>query len=507
MAYYPFDGDARDYSANKFHGKTTELKFIEDENRGVVAAFEGETSIILPKAEKLSLRNHDFTVAAWVNTNPTKNPDNSILGTTVISYQEGIHLTLRDNKPYFGFWTNDTQGKTHVQDSEWYHIVWRYNKFNGEQSIFVNGRLDNRSLGHPPYQGKEDIIIGDAAFFHKSNYTGLLDDLAIWDRPLSENEVWGLYTQALLIKPSFFLPGFRSILIYSGIVFILAAFALYWFRFKGKSKAKPYNLIKKALRRKENKASLPILVDAMDQSNSIRIFGEFKAFDNLGQDITDEFTPKLKQLFLLLLMYTKSHHKGISTNDLTDIMWPGYDSHSAKNSRGVSIRKLRIILEKMQGFEVQFARDVWKMHLTQPAKCDYCTCLQLLDKAGSGIDKNAMHQIFELVQPGLAGGNESYPWMEEFKSEVDYQVIDILIKYATILDTNLEAELCIAIADRVLLSDPVNEDAIKIKLKALLNQDNIHYARYSFEVFTNTYYQFYSQKYDKSLELLIRNEG
>jgi hypothetical protein len=55
----------------------------------------------------------------------------------------------------------------------------------GNRPSYVNGELDNRSLGHSAYQGKEEIIIGNAsfgwkAFFQRPNGSRL----AIWSRPL-----------------------------------------------------------------------------------------------------------------------------------------------------------------------------------------------------------------------------------------------------------------------------------------------------------------------------------
>ena len=75
------------------------------------------------------------------------------------------------------------QGHIEIDKDVWYHIVARYNKLSGEQAIYVNGKLDNKSLGHTPYQGKEDIIIGNASFGWRAFFNGDMDDVAIWDVP------------------------------------------------------------------------------------------------------------------------------------------------------------------------------------------------------------------------------------------------------------------------------------------------------------------------------------
>ena len=40
-----------------------------------------------------------------------------------------------------GFFNNDLVGNTVIEPGKWYNVVWRYNKRNGEQAIFVNGKL------------------------------------------------------------------------------------------------------------------------------------------------------------------------------------------------------------------------------------------------------------------------------------------------------------------------------------------------------------------------------
>jgi hypothetical protein len=68
--------------------------------------------------------------------------------------------------------------------------------------------------------------------------------------------------------------------------------------------------------------------------NYIQLFGDFKVLDRFGNDITTQFTPKLKQLFLLILLYSQRSKNGISTKELTDILWEGYSYQNAKTFGG-----------------------------------------------------------------------------------------------------------------------------------------------------------------------------
>lgn len=93
------------------------------------------------------MRDHDFTVGVWLKIPkylPEKE-DYCILGAKNSTYQQALHLLIRNRKPYMGFFNNDLVGNTEIEPGKWYNVVWRYNKRNGEQAIFVNGNW-TRSL-------------------------------------------------------------------------------------------------------------------------------------------------------------------------------------------------------------------------------------------------------------------------------------------------------------------------------------------------------------------------
>ena len=90
--------------------------------------------------------------------------------------------------------------------------------------------------------------------------------------------------------------------------------------------------------------------------NRIQLFGTFSVLDREGEEIAPLFTPKIKQLFLLLLIHSSRGGKGISSNALTEQIWGGEaSSKNSKSLRSVSILKLRKILERLDQVEIRFA--------------------------------------------------------------------------------------------------------------------------------------------------------
>jgi two-component SAPR family response regulator len=497
--HYTFAKGGHDFSINGFDGKPIDVKFTSDTTRSNVAQFDEKSYIILPGAESFKIRDHDFTVAAWVKIKeylPNKR-DYCIIGTKNNSYQQGIHLLLRDRKPYFGFYNNDLQGKTALEAGKWYHLVWRYNKLNGEQAIFLNGKLDSRSLGHPAYKGRDNLYIGIAGFNWSSYMLGSIDNLSIWSRALGEEEIWGMSKEVIEIVPIknvFILyPILSKVLI--GLVIIIAL-TIFYLKF-------PFRKREKQASAADKIRTISDTIIPKPESNYIQLFGDFKVLDKDGTDISSQFTPKLKQLFLIILLYSQRNKNGISTKELTDILWMGHSSQSAKNSRGVTIRKLRLIIEALDTVQINFHIDRWSMAFSGNVYCDYVECVKLL-KQEKVHDMDFNLKFYRIIQEGELFKGESYDWLDDFKGYIGNNIVDILLKFVNELTLEHDSELILKLADRILETDPVNDQALAYKLKVLVRQNNYNLARFTFDRFCQLYEELYGEKFAVKFEELTK---
>lgn len=498
-AHYTFDKECRDFSINGFDGKPSGVRFANDSVRSSVAYFDENSYILLPGAEAFKLREHNFTVAAWVKIKefPTNQTEYCIIGTKNSNYQQGIHLLIRNRKPYFGFYNNDLRGKTDLEAGKWYHLVWRYNKFSGEQAIFLNGKLDSRSLGHPAYKGRDNLYIGLALLSQsrKSYMLGAIDNLSIWSRALGEEEIWGMSKEVVEIVPIrnvFILYPVLSRSAVAIIVLILLTIAylkIPFFRFRKQT------LIAEKIR------SIEKTTVQKPEINCIQLFGDFRILDKNGINISNQFSPKLKQLFLIIMLYSQRNKSGISTKELTDILWMGHSSQSAKNSRGVTIRKLRLILESLDSVRINFHIDRWSMSFSENVYCDYVECLKLL-KREKIHDTEFNLKFYHIIQEGELFKGESYDWLDDFKGFVGNNIVDVLLKFINELSVDSDNELILKLADRVLVTDPVNDQALAHKLKVLIKQNNYNLARYTFDRFCMLYEELYGEKFSIKFEAL-----
>ncbi|MCP4667234.1 MAG: LamG domain-containing protein, partial [Deltaproteobacteria bacterium] len=151
--------------------------------------FDGKDDHIrLAPASDLGLTNSDFTVEAWITIlDFAGESDKTVLGTDQGGKNKGLHLVVRNKKPFMGFYGNDTAGKTELTTGAWSHIVWRYTKKGGKQAIFVNGVLDAATQGHAPFQGADVVNMG--RWSGGRYFNGFISDVRIWNMALTSGEI------------------------------------------------------------------------------------------------------------------------------------------------------------------------------------------------------------------------------------------------------------------------------------------------------------------------------
>lgn len=497
--YFPLDHDTRNRAEGKKKTAPVNVTFMADIYRGYVASFDSGSRINLSRAEDYRMTDNSFTITVWLKI-PEYMPgkfDYCVLGSRINTYQQGIHLMVRNQRPYLGFYGNDLKGETRIEPGRWYHLAWRYDKLTGEQTIFVNGKLDAFVRGRPAFMGTDSLYVGIAGFDKGAYMLGELDDLCIWSRALSQEEIRGLSEQ--ITDPGAHLsilsgmPVAAWIFGGAAITAFIAFLVLKGRRKKKQEWKKPAG--------KQKTTSVKPLAEAW-RKNHIKLFGDFQVYDRDGKDITEKFTPKLKQLFLVLLLYSQGDKKGITAEDISTLLWKDYPASNRKNIRGVAILKLRTILSALESVELVFHMGMWSMKLSGSVYCDYVDCLRLLNEV-KAIDDTSFLKLFQIVREGEIFKGESFEWLDDFKGFVSNSILDILQKQIEMLSVATDSEMILQLSDLIILYDPVNETALAKKLKVLVRQNNNKLARFTFERFCNLYQEMYGEKYTKTFTELI----
>ncbi|MEZ5071006.1 MAG: LamG-like jellyroll fold domain-containing protein [Bacteroidales bacterium] len=498
-ACYPFENNVLDASGNKNHGESLGFDYAYDSERGWVGELTEGNFVRLVDGEALHMRDHDFTVAMWVKI-PEYLPgktENTILASQTLSYQSGLHLVVRNRKPYMGFFNDDLAGKVTLEEGIWYHLVFRYNKLSNEQAIYVNGVPDASALRRPSYKGTDTLYIG-AHFNPGSNFQGQLNDLCIWSRALGDREI------ARISDPVFHLEAhlglFRKVPLiqYAILLFIVAAMiALGFLIYRRRT-----SLLAALGTEEVSKPERETIPDAGERKNYIGMFGDFMVLDREGKSITGRFTPKLKQLFLILLVYSQREGHCISTRELSEILWEGQSPQQSKNIRGVTIRNLRLVLEQMDSMEIRFKNDSWCLKLSGRVRCDFLEFFELVhgDRELTAPD---FARLTAIIEKGEILRGESYPWFDETKGYVGSQIVDSILNYLEAHADSLDPDSVLRLTWQVWVYDPTSDLALSHHMKALIRQNKLKMARFMYERFCHQYQESYAEAYQVSFQSLV----
>jgi len=459
------------------------FSFIQDINRGNVLRLPENASINLGKPEIYGLRNSSFTVSCFVKfTEILEFGDNAILGNYESGYRRGLHLILRSGHPYFGLWANDYIANNTLLPNVWYHLTWRYIIETGEQAIFLNGLFIGGSEGHPPFSGTGDIHLG-SALSSGASLRGYIDNLFIWYRPLGNEEIKRLALDeeiqidkkvssgnSFLRSTKFLIFAFAVLLIVGLLIFIATK------RFNRK------------------KISAGIDAPTITVKNQIQLFGEFKAVDNSGVEITELFTPKVKELFLFTLIYTLKSGIGASIRDINDVLWEGISSVKVANNRSVTLNKLRKILLQFDGIEIISTGGYLQAKFKKPFYCDYISAFKIC-QIPEGLSRQPLISFFELVKRGRFLKRINVPWLGEIRGFTGNQVIDNLLNLATLYQKEMNLTEIEKIAQRILDYDDLNEEAIYLQVWALQKTNNSNLAKFNFNSFIKKYESNFGEPY------------
>ena len=198
VGYWPFCGNANDESGNGNDGVVNGATLTEDRfgNEGKAYGFDGNSDFI-NCGSSTQLESSELTISAWYACSAfnTQWNENCLLSNYT---NQGFMLALNEGtQPQIRITTNE--GNREITAStpslnEWYHLVSvitpQYLK------LYVNNNLvDSIEMGSAIFTNNDTLVMGKASWFENTAYySGSLDDIGIWNRALTPEEVQELYT-------------------------------------------------------------------------------------------------------------------------------------------------------------------------------------------------------------------------------------------------------------------------------------------------------------------------
>lgn len=214
------------------------------------------------------------------------------------------------------------------------------------------------------------------------------------------------------------------------------------------------------------------------RTNAFWLIGKFSIFDKKGRNITHLCSSKIKSLFFLIFL-SSFYDDGISSDELSDILWPGMDKTRTKNNRSVTMNHLRKIFEDMEGIALVHEERNWKISFDETVYIDLVDLSQkMLNKASNSTEIVSMCSLGNLLQ------DEKIPELDNYKGNFETETIEILIKFGNEFLKQQKYANCYEIAGIIHNHyDELNESGLHLKLVALTKLRHFNKARQEYDNF------------------------
>jgi len=240
--------------------------------------------------------------------------------------------------------------------------------------------------------------------------------------------------------------------------------------------------------------------------NSIFLFGDLQVYDDNGCEITKQFTPLIKELFLVIMLYTIRWERGISSDKLKELLWYDKSTESARNNRSVNIAKLKNILEQISTCSVSKETGYWRFN-SDSAKVfiDYQKYIDIV-KDKKNLNKQKIRELAQIIKRGAFLSIVNYEWLDPFKAEISNDIIDAYIIFSHSIKISEDPELLIEIANYIFYFDSVNEEAMVTKCKALVHMGKHSQAKNTYQDFCKEYKILYNDEFQRSFSHVLNSE-
>lgn len=238
--------------------------------------------------------------------------------------------------------------------------------------------------------------------------------------------------------------------------------------------------------------------------SSISLLGRFEVRDADGLDITPKFSMRIRDILIMLVLYTDKYEKGLNYKTLDENIWPEKDEKSAKNNRNVYMRKLRLLLEEVGDISISCIKGYYR--ITGDNTCiDYLELkprLAKLDK-NSDLDSEEFEKVLELLLHGPLLTNVKDEWLDSFKADFTDSSLRILNRILEQVYEARDYDLAYRIADIISLHDPLSEEALIVKCRILYAQRMNGPAKNVYDTFCKEYSSSFGEEFPTSFTEII----
>ena len=189
VAWYRFDGNADDSSGNDLHGTEMGDPTYEPGVFGEAISLDGDGDYVDCGLDPKFDITDFITFTYWIKVVEFDKEWNTVLSRGDDSWRSSrASLNNFMEAAVGGTSGNYTYGVTPVDDGEWHHVAWVY---DGTMNyLYVDGEVDATEENSGQITvSSYPLYIGDNSQATGRFWTGLIDDVLIFDRALTQDEV------------------------------------------------------------------------------------------------------------------------------------------------------------------------------------------------------------------------------------------------------------------------------------------------------------------------------
>lgn len=469
------------------------ISFGRDTQKGECAFFSGKAYLDGGLKSRTALKPN-FTITAWIK--PTElGSNNCILGkgkNFVLKIHRGqLTFTVQGVKDYYS-------PRTMIPLNQWSFVSLVHSGAENLVRFYLNGELTDEVKLLSPYTANDNTVLIGSNLWEEF-FKGYMSEIKIWERELNSDEIKAEYrrSQSIVGKPN--LAWIAGLMLLVGILGVGFRVRTGW-----KKKKPDVGEIKDVPR--------PAVVHKVQSectAERITCFGGLKVVGADGVDVSKKMSPKIRQLFALILLHSVGAPKGISSREMSDLLWPGMSPQNAKNIRGTNIQNLKALLAPCSGIKLVFQDKLWYFEFSAECFIDYAFVeTWLTEERYYDLERltNGLPGFLAILKNGPFFQNLNESWIDPYISQVSSRVIEYGESLFQVLQEDRHDGLLLDVAEVISINDPLNEPALRKKISILTRQGKLGLAHLAFDNFGKLYVELYQEKYKGDFKTLTAGE-
>ena len=246
-------------------------------------------------------------------------------------------------------------------------------------------------------------------------------------------------------------------------------------------------------------------IESKPAAPAIHLFGNLTIYNEQGEDLSGHFTSLVRELFLVILIYSIKSNRGITPEKLLELLWPDKSEESARNNRAANLSKLRSILNQIS--QIRLSKDTGNVRIDidyAAVYVDYWEYLQIIAHRRN-ISNNQVRRLIEITARGAFITGVNYHWLEQIKTDIANEAIDIYLASLNTIKPEEQPDFAIELANAIFVFDILNEDAMMAKCRALFALGKHSLARSTFDTFNKEFKDLYGENFKTDFTSIVNH--